>query len=144
MNNQQLFDSKTDPIPEIRRDLQIIPIEENGSSYLYFHDERGYVTSDFALRQQVRPLLSLINGQKSINDLEPHLGDEVSKDQVLEFVRFLDKHRLLASEYFEKHAEEVESKYERSTVHTSVTAGSSYPSDPGGLHHHVHPFFPFE
>jgi AmmeMemoRadiSam system protein B len=137
MNNNQLFNSKTDPIPEIRRDLQIIPIEENGSSYLYFHDEQGYATSDLALQQEVRPLLSLLNGQRSIEDLEPHLGKGVSKNQVLEFVQFLDKHRLLASNYFQQHAEEIESNYEQLSVHSSVTAGHSYPADPDELQQYL-------
>lgn len=137
MNDTQLFNSKSDPIPEVRQDLQIIPIEERGSSYLYFHDERGYATSDLALKNEVRPLLSLLNGQKSINDLEPHLGEGVNKDQVLEFVQFLDKHRLLASDYFQQHAKQIENKYEESSLHHSVTAGGSYPSDPDELQQYL-------
>lgn len=137
MSNPQLFNSKTDPIPPLRQDLQIIPIKDNGSSYLYFHDEREYATPNLALKQEVRPLLSLLNGQKSIDDLEPHLGQEASKDQVLEFIQFLDKHRLLASDYFKQHAEEIESGYEQSSVHPSVTAGSSYPADPKELQQYL-------
>ena len=137
MSDTTLFDSLTDPIPEVRRDLQIIPIEENGSSYLYFHDERGYVTSDLALRREVSSLLSLLDGQKSIKDLEPYLDESVSKEELLEFVQFLDKHRLLASDYFKSHAEEQEADYEQSTVHSSVTAGNSYPADPDELKNYL-------
>ncbi len=133
MNKKLLFDSKTDPIPEVRRDLQIIPVKENGNSYLYFHDERGYTAPDLALKQQVGTLLSLLDGRKSINDLEPYLGETVNKDQVLQFIRVLDENRLLASEYFKKHAEKIEGEYEQSTVHQSVTAGESYPADPKEL-----------
>ena len=133
MANHQLFSSKTDPIPQVRRDLQIIPIEENGDSYLYFHDERGYATEDLALHREVSSLLSLLDGQKSVNDLKPHLSDEVSPAELLEFIQFLDKHRLLSSSYFEAHAEEKEASYEQTTIHPSVTAGNSYPSDPEEL-----------
>lgn len=133
MDKKILFDSKTDPIPEVRRDLQIIPIQENGNSYLYFRDERGYATPDLALNQQVGTLLSLLDGRKSINDLEPYLGETVNKDQVLRFIRVLDENRLLASEYFQQHAERIEGEYEKSTVHQSVTAGESYPADPDEL-----------
>lgn len=137
MNDSKLFTSKTNPIPHVRRDLQIIPIEENGDSYLYFHDERGYATEDLALHREVGSLLSLLDGQKSIADLEPHLGEGLTQDQVLEFVQFLDKHRLLASDHFKAHAEQVEADYEQSDLHSSVTAGNSYPADPEALRSHL-------
>lgn len=137
MKNNQLFNSSSEPIPEIRPDLQIIPIEEEGKSYLYFHDERGYATPDLALHRQAETLLSLIDGQKSIDDLEPYLGDEVSKDQILQFVQFLDKNRLLSSNHFEQHARAVEKEYESSVIHQSVTAGSSYPADPKELREYL-------
>jgi AmmeMemoRadiSam system protein B len=133
MNKQQLFNSKTDSVPPVRRDLQIIPIEENGDIYLYFHDERGYATEDFALRREINSLLSLLDGQKSINDLDPYLGNGVTKDELLQFITFLDKHRLLNSEYFQAFAEQQEAEYEQSTLHASVTAGQSYPADPSEL-----------
>jgi AmmeMemoRadiSam system protein B len=133
MDKKLLFDSKTEPIPEVRRDLQIIPVKEDGNSYLYFYDEKGYATQDLALNQQVSTLLSLLDGRKSINDLEPYLGESVNKDQVLAFIQVLDENRLLSSKYFQKHADEIESQYEKSTVHRSVTAGESYPADPKEL-----------
>lgn len=141
MSTNQLFSSKTDPIPQIRRDLQLIPIEENGDSYLYFHDERGYATEDLALHREVSSLLSLLDGKKSVEDLKPHLSEEVSPDQLLEFIQFLDKHRLLSSDYFRVHAEEQETTYEESTVHQAVTAGKSYPADPGKLRTHLNEAF---
>lgn len=131
--NKQLFDSKTDPIPQLRRDLRVIPVQQNGNSYLYFQDQRGYATPDFALNRQVGTLLSLIDGSKSIADLEPYLGDGASTDQLLEFIQLLDENRLLASEHFRKHARQTEEQYEQSTLHRSVTAGSSYPEDPDEL-----------
>lgn len=133
MNNENLFSSKTKPIPELRRDLQIIPVQDNGSTLLYFHDQRGYATQDFALRREAGQLLSLFDGQKSINDLEPYLGKGVNKDDLLQFIKLLDKNRVLASDYFKNHAETVETEYEASTTHQAVTAGSSYPANPNEL-----------
>ncbi|GAA5521757.1 AmmeMemoRadiSam system protein B [Aliifodinibius salicampi] len=133
MKTNDLFDSLTDPIPQLRRDIQVIPVQNNGSSYLYFHDSRGYVPSDFALHRETETLLSLIDGRKSINDLKPYFGDEVSVQQLKEFVQFLDKNRLLSSGYYQSYARKVESQYEQSTIHTSNTAGNSYPADPNEL-----------
>lgn len=133
MSEEKLFSSKTDPIPELRRDLQIIPVQENGSVLLYFHDQRGYTTPDFALKREAGQLLSLFDGQKNINDLESHLGNGVTKDDLLQFIQLLDKNRVLASNYFEYHAEAIEAEYESATLHESVTADSSYPADPEEL-----------
>lgn len=133
MSDQQLFDSKSQPIPPLRPDLQLIPVQENGNVLLFFRDQRGYATPDFALNREAGQLLTLFDGQKSINDLESYMGNGVGKDDLLTFIRFLDKNRLLASDYFEQYAEEVEQDYEQSDVHPSVTAGSSYPQDPDEL-----------
>lgn len=129
MNTPSLFNSKTDPIPEIRRDLNVIPIHENGDSYLYFRDPRQYATPDLALHQDTRTLLSLLDGRKSLNDLEPYLDDTITKPDVLEFVQFLDKNRLLNSKYFREYAQNLELEYEQSNVHQSITAGGSYPKN---------------
>ncbi|HEX6983380.1 MAG TPA: AmmeMemoRadiSam system protein B [Balneolaceae bacterium] len=130
MSDIELFNSTSEKIPSVRRDIEIINVQQNGSSFIYFHDVRGYSTPNLALHPQVETLLSLVDGRKSINDLEPYLGEGVSKEQVLEFVQFLDKNRLLASDFFREYARKTEEEYEQSTVHQSVTAGSSYPADP--------------
>jgi AmmeMemoRadiSam system protein B len=137
MSENVVFDSISQPIPRLRRDLQIITIKENGNSYLYFHDERGYVTDDLALNRDVGQLLSLFDGQKSIADLDPQLGDGVTQEDLLNFVQFLDQHRLLQSPHFKKHAEEIETQYEQSAIHKSVTAGQSYPDDPDELRQYL-------
>lgn len=130
---KQLFNSLTASIPEIRRDVEVIPIREQGQSYLYFYDQRCYVPPDFALRREVSSLLSLIDGRKSISDLQPYLNGSITQQKVLEFIRFLDENRLLNSDYFEAYATQTELEYEQSTVHRSVTAGRSYPADPEDL-----------
>jgi len=130
---KRLFDSKTDPIPPVRPDLDIIPIENNGDSYLYFHDMLGYATPNFALNSQVRNVLTLLDGNRSVRDLAPYFGDGITPDQFLEYVRFLDEHRLLHSDYLKSHASRVEEEYEEASVHRSATAGVSYPADPEEL-----------
>ncbi len=133
MSGQKLFNSKSQPIPELRRDLQPIPIKENGDSYLYFHDERGYASSEFALHRDAGQLLTLFDGTTSITDLKPSLNGNISEHDLLQFVQLLDKHRLLASNYFEKHAKQIEGQYEHSNIHPSSVAGSSFPKDPDEL-----------
>lgn len=133
MNSDNLFDSTTKPIPPIRRDLEIIPVQEKGDSYLYFYDNRGYATENFALDQQAATVLNLLDGNKSIEDLSPYFGEQVSKSQLLDYIQFLDKHRLLHSSFFKSYSEQIEQEYETSNIHEAVTAGLSYPADPDEL-----------
>lgn len=133
MNNDPLFNSQTEPVPHLRPDLDIIPINENGDSYLYFRDMQGYTPPNFALDRSVGPLLSLFDGRHSIRELNKHLGDGTTAGQVLQFVRFLDENRLLYSPYFKSYAEEIESEYEAASVHHPVTPGGTYPDDPDEL-----------
>jgi len=128
-----LFNSKSAPIPEVRRELEIIPVKNNGQSYLYFYDTLGYLTQNFALDQSAGTLLSLIDGRKSIEDLSPYLGNGVTTDQLLTYIQLLDQHRLLRSEHFKQYSEFLERQYEQSDIHKSVTAGYSYPADPKEL-----------
>ena len=127
--SENLFDSYTDPIPNLRYDIQRNPIQDNGRSFIYFYDQLGYATPDFALPADAEPILSLMDGTRSVNDIIKFSSDEVTKEQILGYARFLDENGLLDSEYFAEHAELIESEYEKSSVHRSVTAGTSYPDD---------------
>ncbi len=128
-----LFNSYTKPIPPVRYDVQQIPINQNGDSLLYFFDSMGYATPDLALPIESETMLSLIDGTRSVEDILKFSSEDINEDQVLNYVRFLDEHGLLQSEYFTNHAELIETKYEESTSHHTTTAGVSYPSDPNEL-----------
>lgn len=129
----ELFNSKSRPIPGVRREISFVPVNQNGDSYLYVHDMMGYVPDDLALNAQVQTLLSLFDGRKSVEDLKPFLGEDVTTGHLLEFVQFLDENRILNSAFLDGYREKVESGYESSETHESVTAGGSYPADPETL-----------
>lgn len=132
-DQKELFNSKSRPIPGVRREISFVPVTQNGDSYLYVHDMMGYVPDDLALNAQVQTLLSLFDGRRSVEDLKPFLGEDVTTDHLLEFVQFLDENRILNSAFLEGYREKVESGYESSQTHESVTAGGSYPADPEEL-----------
>lgn len=129
----KLFDSFTDPIPPVRYDVQRIPVQQNGQAFIYFHDQMRYATSDFALPADSEAILSLINGVHSVQDILSYGADDITKEQVLHYIQFLDEHQLLMSDHFRSEAERIESAYEASDTHNTTTAGSSYPSDPDKL-----------
>ncbi len=135
MNNKAgfkelIFNSRNDPVPGLRGDLDIIPVKENGHTYLYFHDVMGYATPDFALDSRAYAILSLLDGRRSLEDFKPYLGNGTDTRQLLSYVQFLDENRLLYSPYFKKYSDFLETGYEATDIHHSNTAGISYPSDP--------------
>lgn len=129
----KLFKSYDQPIPPLRYDVQRIPLNQNGHSLIYFYDSMGYATPEFAIPSDAEAILSLIDGVRSVEEIMKFSSDDVTKEQILGYVRFLDEHGLLDSDHFKEHSELVESEYERSQVHHCTTAGVSYPADPEEL-----------
>ncbi|MTI87286.1 MAG: AmmeMemoRadiSam system protein B [Balneolaceae bacterium] len=127
--SDKLFDSYTKPIPPFRRDVQMFPVEQNGKDFMYFYDQKGYATPDFAVPSSAQSIFSLFDGRNSVEDIMRFSAEEITKDQVLDYVRFLDENALLESPYFRTHSEQVEEEYEEASVHPTNSAGISYPED---------------
>lgn len=125
-----LFNSKTTRIPPVRRDLQIIPVEDNGRELLVFYDSMKLVKQGFALDRSVEPILSLIDGRKSIEELTSYFGDGADKDQILNFIRMLDQQLLLESEFYRSESEKLEREFESAEIRGPALVGTSYPKDP--------------
>lgn len=137
----KLFNSYTDPIPPLRFDVQIIPIKQDGETYLYFQDQYGYTTNNFAVPQSAQSIFSLFDGTRSVQDILKFSGNGVTKEQILEYVQFLDENALLHSQYFREYAEKTETEYEKSDIHHSITSGLSYPDDPAEMKHFLNEAF---
>lgn len=129
LRNKQLFHSKTDPVPQLRRDVQIIPLEDNGRELLYFHDSMGYLSKNFALDASVQPLLQMFNGELSIHEIDKRIKGSLSTENLLDFVQLLDQHRLLRSEYFYFYSDKLEQDFEKSEAREAFLAGESYPNN---------------
>jgi AmmeMemoRadiSam system protein B len=129
----KLFNSKTGSIPTVRRDLQVIPVEDDGRELLLFYDSMKLAKPGFALDRSVEPILSLIDGHKTLIELTTYFGKDVRQDEVLSFVRMLDEQLLLNSPYFRQESERIEQKFEASNVRPPALVNSSYPSDPAEL-----------
>ncbi|MCH8548827.1 MAG: AmmeMemoRadiSam system protein B [Balneolaceae bacterium] len=128
MNETLLFDSLSSPVPEIRRDLQVIPIEDDGRNLLYFHDPMGYASPNFALDRTAEPLLSLINGRQSVNQILGFINTTTKPFDLLEFIQLLDHHRILQSKHFRIFANRIEKDFEKSSIRKPALAGDSYPT----------------
>ena len=133
MNRQKLFDSLTDPVPELRPDLQVIQVEDDGKKLLYFHDAMNYLTDQFALDIHTKPLLMLFDGSQNINQISRRLSGEIKPQALLQFVRLLDSHRALNSSYYRDFREKAENSFESQQDRYPALAGKSYPEKPDEL-----------
>lgn len=132
--NNSVFDSLDKPIPGIRGDLDIIPVEHEGKKYLFFNDMLGYTTQNFALDVSVAPVLTMLNGRRNITDIHDALsGNDIKKDEILRFIRLLDEHYILYSQNFREFKEETETAFERSDVRPAVCSGKSYPDNESAI-----------
>jgi AmmeMemoRadiSam system protein B len=128
-----LFSSKTDPIPPLRADVEVITMDHNGKTVLYFYDPLGYATPDFALDRSIEPVLALLNGSFSVSALCNFLENSISEDELLSFIGMLDEARLLESPYSRTYADALEQDFEASGLRVPALSGTSYPGDPQRL-----------
>lgn len=121
----QVFNSFSQSIPPLRYDLQRYTAHSNGETVVAFYDQMGYATPNFALPADSESLLSLIDGNRSIDDIMHFCTPDITKHDVLRYVQFLDKHALLESTSFRHKSAELEHQYEQHTTHaTSLTDGA--------------------
>jgi AmmeMemoRadiSam system protein B len=130
---ENLFNSFNEPIPPVRNDIQSFPIKQNGDKCLFFYDSLSYATNNFTLPSDSVSILSLLDGNRSIDDLIKISTGEVSKNDLLNYVRYLDENGILYSPYFKQLSEKTEIDYEQSRFHISNTAGISFPNNPTEL-----------
>jgi AmmeMemoRadiSam system protein B len=141
-NGKQLFDSLTQPVPPLRRDVQMVPVNHKGQQFVVAHDSMGYVPHGFALPAQAVDLLHVFDGRMTLQQLkqqldQQHQAENVDTEQLRRFVRQLDEHRLLYSDHFKQYAEEVERAFEQAEVRQPASAGISYPDDEAELVAHL-------
>lgn len=136
MKNDQLFNSTSEPIPSLRNELDVIPIEHEEKEYLYFHDMLGYTPNDFVLNREAGYFLVNFDGSKSITDITRQISngsETINEQDLLNFIQFLDENRILNSSHFKYYSELQEETFESMDTRPPVCAGSSYPENPKEL-----------
>jgi len=124
-----IFNSYTQKLPSIRRDIDLIPIEDNGRSLIYFHDSMGYMPDNFALDKTVEPFLSLLRGFFSIEELLEQANLSIDKKEFLHFIQLLDENNVLESARFKLYREKIEQEFEENSIREPFLADKSYPGD---------------
>ncbi|HTO89748.1 MAG TPA: AmmeMemoRadiSam system protein B [Candidatus Sulfotelmatobacter sp.] len=119
------------------RPLVIVPVREGGRELLLVTDPLGVMRSQPVLGMEALPLLQLMDGTVSVQDLSTALMRE-SKDlrianMVKDFVAQLDQLLMLDSPRFAEAYRELRHEYHELEIRPAALAGRAYPEDPAEL-----------
>jgi len=134
-----------DQYPRIRF-VEPIPVEHEGQRLVYLRDPEGYANGGMAVPHHVYYLLTLFDGEHSVQDLVSAYADKfddvsVNEEQVTELVKQIDQAHLLDNENFQDFRLEIENAFLDAPERESAHAGASYPDDPAILRGMIDGFF---
>ncbi len=124
--------------PVARYDLEFIPVADGEQEMFLVRDPLGLVDEGVALLPQLLHVLSLLDGARSLKDLQKELialqrGEVVTLEEVAYLVDQFDQARLLESEAFFRARWEIVREFEERPVRPPLLAGQAYPEDPAEL-----------
>lgn len=125
------YQSPDIPVPPLRYDIQMVPIDHNGNRYIVFHDPLNYASPDLALSPEITQLFSLFDGRTTLTSLYKKFlrKSDLSLSDLTGFVSHLDQNRVLHSAFYKHYAEETESAFEQSSQRMPTCVGTCYPND---------------
>lgn len=140
-----IFNSLSEPIPQLRQDLELLPIQEDGEELLVLRDPSGYSDEMLVFRPAALALLQFFDGRKSINSLmdeiQAETGVRIDGAQVLDIVQSLDRYYFLSNTRSQVRQEEIDAAWQRQETRPAVHAGVSYPDEPEALSDFMHELF---
>lgn len=131
--------------PKLRDDIEIIPTQYQGEKALVVKDSLGLIREPVLLRGEVLDFLSLMDGEKSIQDIQVDLirlknGIFVSSDDVRKVISELDSAFLLDSERCRQEKNKIIEEYSQLRIRPAFLSGKSYPASAEKLHSHLDSF----
>jgi AmmeMemoRadiSam system protein B len=133
-------------MPKLRRDIDIIPTFYDGKRALLVKDSLGLIKEPFLIHGEILSLLGLINGERTIRDIQLDLirlkkGEFVSSQEVEKILSELDSTFILESETYLREKEKILVSYSLLSKRAAFHAGRSYPQEPGELRILLDSFF---
>jgi len=118
--------------PKIRW-LDAQPVETEGREMILLNDAEGVIESALAVSKDVLFLLSLMDGTRSLRDIQVQYmrtyGQLIYLERLEEIVTAMDQNFLLFNERYRSHLAQLKSEYENNPVRKPACAGRSYPEN---------------
>lgn len=119
------------------RPLDIQEVREGDKVAVLLSDPSGIATQPVAVSPDAIPLLSLLDGSVSLDDLvalvDRETGDPRTGENVRRLVQVLDEQLLLESPRYFAERDRVAAEYRALPARPAALAGVSYPADPAEL-----------
>lgn len=121
------------PIPRLRRDLEISLFEENSQKYILFNDPEGLAAPQVVLPAELFPFLELLDGKMTPEGFADWIKEETGSTDMdikpfLNVVEFLENNMLLESPAYIQEKLLLDN-YLSSPVRPPICSGGSYPSE---------------
>jgi len=118
--------------PRLRR-LMILPVRDGERELLLVQDPMGIIAGQPVLGMESLPILQLLDGTVSLNDISAAVMRE-SKDlrvgnMIRDFIAQLDEMFMLESPRFQRALDETRSQYHQLEIRPAALEGVSYPAE---------------
>ncbi len=128
----------SDPLPEVRHDIQFIPAQSHGRQVIAVRDQLGLSEGMVLLAPEALAILPLFDGQHTRRDMQHMLtraggGQLVTMEDVERIIAELDDLLLLQSERYLGLKAGIEAEWTGREVRPASNAGNAYPADPAEL-----------
>ncbi len=133
----EIFFAMTEPIPPLRQDLELLPIQEDGEDLLVLRDPAGYSEEMLVFRPAAMALLQLFDGSRSIatlmDEIESETGVKIDGEQILGIVQSLDRLFFLSNARSSEQQQAMDAAWQAESIRPAVHMGNSYPEDAEAL-----------
>jgi len=121
------------PLPALRN-LDIMPIEQDGQTVFYLNDHEGFVEEPAVLSPVAFFVASLLDGVNEITDIQYRFAQQsrgtlLVAEDIMKVVDFLDQHGFLQSDAFIAKRRRVVESFTALDARPAYAAGRSYPDD---------------
>ena len=124
--------------PQIRRDLEFFPIQQDRKQFVLIRDQLGLVEEGKAVSVPLYQIMALLDGTNTLRDVQMLLmrqsgGALVGIEEVEALVTQLDESFLLDSEKYQRAREKMVARFAAGNTRPCSHCGRSYPAEPTEL-----------
>ena len=127
------------------RHLEAYPTEQNGTPGIFLRDPVRYTESTLFIPNGLVPLLQLMDGSRSLEDIQTEViqrfNREISLEELGQLTETLDRGYFLTSNAFLMHQKNIDREFIGSPLRRPYLAGRAYPASASELVKLVDDFF---
>jgi AmmeMemoRadiSam system protein B len=121
------------PLPPLRRDIEIVPVRQDGQNLFLLHDDEGLGADGVAVPESALLILSCLDGRRGAAEVRSEVlkrtGAALGEGEIAAFATELAAAGLLETEELRERRLELWREFAKNPVRKARYAGKIYPSD---------------